>query len=104
MIITKLDMFTLRPVFHQREDCIKAHFLLCFVCLVLERILAYSMDYKYSLSHLNGQHLPNSHVYLFSYYDHIIRNIEKTFNRDLSRKFLSRTDIRKLLAQTKERI
>ncbi|HPD69932.1 MAG TPA: IS1634 family transposase [Rectinema sp.] len=107
--VTKTGMLKLRPVFHQREDRIKAHFLLCFVCLVLERVLEYTMDWKYSaasiqysLSHLNGQQLPNSNVYLFSYYDQIIRDIEKTFNIDLSRKFLRQIDIRMLLAQTKK--
>ncbi len=58
---------------------------LTFVFLIFERVLEYTMDWKYSaasiqysLSHLNGQQLPNFNVYLFAYYYQIIRDIKKS--------------------------
>lgn len=32
-------LLSLRPVFHSRQDRIRAHFLICFISLVLERLL-----------------------------------------------------------------
>lgn len=40
--------FKASPVFHQREDRIKAHFLTCFIALFIFRILEKKLDEKYS--------------------------------------------------------
>ncbi len=46
--VTKTGMLNLRPVFHSKQDRIKAHFLICFIALVIERILERKLDWKYS--------------------------------------------------------
>ena len=37
-----------RPVYVWTKNHIEAHFLICFVSLVIMRILQYKLDYKYS--------------------------------------------------------
>lgn len=37
-----------RPIYLQREDRIKAHFLTCFISLLIYRILEKRLDYQYS--------------------------------------------------------
>lgn len=45
--IMKTD-FSARPIYLQDENRIKAHFLICFLALVLYRILEKKLDYKYT--------------------------------------------------------
>lgn len=45
--IMKTD-FSARPVFVQREDRIKAHFLICFLSLMIFKFLERKLDYKYT--------------------------------------------------------
>lgn len=45
--ILKTD-FSARPVYLQDENRIKAHFLICFLSLILYRILEKKLDYKYT--------------------------------------------------------
>ena len=46
--VTKTGMINLRPVFHSLQDRIKAHFLICFIALVIERLLERKLEWKYS--------------------------------------------------------
>lgn len=41
--------FKARPVYVQREDRIKAHFLICFLALLVYRILEYKLGNKYTV-------------------------------------------------------
>lgn len=45
--IMKTD-FSARPVYLQSENRIKAHFLICFLSLLIYRLIEKKMDYKYS--------------------------------------------------------
>ena len=45
--IMKTD-FSARPVYLQNENRIKAHFLICFLALLIYRILEKKLDYKYT--------------------------------------------------------
>lgn len=45
--IMKTD-FSARPVYLQDENRIKAHFLVCFLALLLYRVLEKKLDYKYT--------------------------------------------------------
>lgn len=40
--------FKARPIFLQREDRIKAHFLICFMSLLIFRLLEKKLDYKFT--------------------------------------------------------
>ena len=40
--------FAARPVYLQNENRIKAHFLICFLALLMYRVLEKKLDFKYS--------------------------------------------------------
>lgn len=49
--IMKTD-FLARPVYVQREDRIKAHFLICFIALLVYRLLEKKLEKKYTCSEI----------------------------------------------------
>ena len=104
-------MLNLRPVFHSKQDRIRAHFLLCFISLVLERLLEFRMNWKYSskqiqesLSSFSAVQMDNSNIYQISYYDIVIKEILTTLGIDVDRKFLLQSDIRRIVGKTKKKI
>ena len=44
--------FQARPVYLQKDNRIKAHFMTCFIALLILRILEYKLDYKYTYQEL----------------------------------------------------
>jgi transposase len=106
--VTKSDLET-RPVYVSTEEHIKAHFLTCFIALVLARILEYIMDGKYSITRMieslekctctNIQ----QNYYLFDYYDEVLADISKTLNLDFSTKIQTLQEIKKNISKTKKR-
>jgi len=105
--ITKSDLET-RPVYVSRQDHIEAHFLTCFVSLVLARLLEKKLDRKYSvtaiLESLNkcSCSLLEQNLYLFDYYDEILRAIGKELNIDFSKKYRTVQEIRKIIGDSKK--
>ncbi len=105
--VTKSDLKT-RPVYLSRHDHIQAHFLICFVALVIARLLALSLGNKYSITNIveslnksSGSHLENN-WYLFDYVDEITMAITKILGVDLSRKYYTLGDIKKIMGATKK--
>ncbi len=105
--ITKSDLAS-RPVFVSTEEHIRAHFLTCFLALVIARVLEYRMGRKYplpamlhSLRQASCSHLSQNY-YLFDYYDDILEDLGRNFGIDFSKKVLSLGDIKKVLAGTKK--
>ena len=105
--ITKSELEA-RPVFVSREDHIQAHFLTCFVALVIARILEMKMDHHYSLSQMleslkksECTYLQMNH-YLFDYYDDVLKDLGKQFGIDFSKRIRSLGEIKKILADTKK--
>ncbi len=105
--ITKSDLEA-RPVYVSREDHIQAHFLTCFLALVIARILEMKMEHRYTISELleslkksECTHLQANH-YLFDYYDDVLRDIGKQFGIDFSKRIRSIGEIKNILANTKK--
>jgi len=105
--VTKSDLEA-RPVYVSREDHIQAHFLTCFVALVIARILEMKTEHKYSIAKMleslgkaECTHLEQNY-YLFDYYDNILRDIEEKFELDFSKKMLSLGEIKKYLGMVKK--
>ena len=105
--VTKSD-FETRPVYLSRKDRIEAHFLICFIALVIVRILEKLLNYKFSTSNLT-ESLSNiscspleENWYLFDYHDEIISEINKIMGINLNYKYLRFGDIKKILANTKK--
>lgn len=105
--IIKSDLET-RPVYLSRKDHIEAHFLICFVSLILARILEKRLDRKYSvtaiLESLNKSScsLLEQNMYLFDYYDEILSAIGKELDIDFSKKYRTVNDIRKIIGESKK--
>lgn len=105
--ITKSDLET-RPVYVSRQDHIEAHFLTCFVSLVLARLLEKKLDRKYSitaiLESLNkcSCSLLEQNLYLFDYYDEILRAIGNELDIDFSRKYRTVKEIKKIIGNSKK--
>lgn len=105
--VTKSDLEA-RPVYVSREDHIQAHFLTCFVALVIARILEMKTEHKYSIARLLESlgkaeciHLQQNY-YLFGYYDEILRDIGEKLGIDFSKKILSLGEIKKILGEVKK--
>ena len=110
--ISKSDLRT-RPVYVSQEAHVEAHFLTCFVALLLMRVLELRMNRadtgrsfstfelldslrKYTCSHVG------ENIYSFHYTDDVIRSMEKVFEIDLNKRFRKRGEIRKLIAAMKK--
>ncbi|NMB12439.1 MAG: transposase, partial [Firmicutes bacterium] len=106
--VTKSD-FQTRPVFLSTTEHIEAHFLTCFVALVIARILEYRMNGKYSVTAMleSLRKASCSHVqenyYLFDYYDDILADIGKELDIDFGKKCMPLGEVKKILAEVKKR-
>lgn len=107
--VTKTDMMHFRPVYHHRDDMIRAHFLVCFIALVLERVLEHMLGpgqsaatIQRALSELDGALLPGSNVYLFSDVSPTAIEIGKLFDIDYNWSFRKMGDITALIARLKK--
>lgn len=105
--VTKSDLEA-RPVFVSTNEHIEAHFLTCFVSLVLARILEMKMSHKYSITKLLESlrkadcSYAQQNYYLFNYCDDILIDIGSKFNLDFTRRIRSLGEIKKLLSETKK--
>jgi len=105
--VTKSDLAS-RPVHLSRDDHIRAHFLTCFVALVIARLLALNLENKYSISKIaeslrraSGS-LLEENWYVFDYTDEITKAITEKMGVDLSRKYLKVAEIKKMIGETKK--
>lgn len=104
--VTKSDLET-RPVFVSTEEHIKAHFLTCFVSLVLARVLEYKLNGKYSITKMIDSLKKCSctnvdqNYYLFDYYDEVLKDIGSVTNVDFSTKIRTLQQIKKNISETK---
>ena len=105
--ITKSDLET-RPVYVSRQDHIEAHFLICFVSLVLAQLLEKKLDRKYSvtaiLESLNkcSCSLLEQNLYLFDYYDEILKDLGRKLGIDFSKKYRTVQEIKKIIGESKK--
>jgi thiol-disulfide isomerase/thioredoxin len=105
--VTKSDLAA-RPVYLSRNDHIQAHFLICFVALVIVRLLALRLGNQYNISSIveslnkaSGSRLEEN-WYVFDHADEITKAINETLGVDLSRKYLRLGEIKKILGTTKK--
>jgi transposase len=121
--ISKSDLRT-RPVYVSLEAHIEAHFLICFVALLLIRILELRMN-QAALPDMSVGAMPDQtlkfsafeliqsirqytcssigeNLYNFHYTDNVIQSLEKVFRVDLSKKYRTRGEIKKIIASVKK--
>ena len=105
--VTKSDLEA-RPVFVSREDHIQAHFLTCFVSLVIARILEMKTEHKYSITRILESlskaecSYVKQNYYLFDYYDEILKDIGENLTIDFSKKILTLGEIKRYLGMVKK--
>lgn len=99
--------FRARPVYLRLEQHINAHFLICFVALVIPRVLEYRLDHKFTIGQIRDSliryscsHLDQNY-YLFDYRDDVLRCVEDVFGFDLGNKIMATADIKKILKASK---
>ena len=106
--ITKSDLET-RPVYLQNLEHIQAHFLICFVTLVLARLLEYRLGRKYGVSAILESlrkcecSLIKQNVYLLDYYNEILNSIGELLDIDFSKRYRTLGEIKKALGNVKKR-
>ena len=104
--VTKSDLES-RPVYLSRDDRIKAHFLTCFISLVIVRLIQKRTGNLYSSENLieTMNAISCSHeggnLYLFDHYSDVAYTLGKAFGLDFSMLRLTRAEIKKNLAAVK---
>jgi hypothetical protein len=105
--ITKTDLQT-RPIEVSLKQRISAHFLTCFISLLILRLLNRRLDEKYAPEQIIGSlrkyqacHITDN-VYRVAYYDELLRDLGKALNLSLDRKYLTVGDLRQLVADSKK--
>lgn len=100
--ITKSDLET-RPIFVWTKEHIEAHFLTCFISLVILRLIEFKTNKKYSASSIitslksyNSNNLEHD-IYIQNFTNEIIKELSNVYNIDLSRKYLTLSEIKKIL-------
>lgn len=94
--------FKTRPVFVSNEDHIQAHFLICFVTLVVMRVLEQLIGKCHSVTQIRNSLASyccsylDRNYYVFDYRDDVILTMEKTFGLDLSKKYMQLSEIKKI--------
>ena len=105
--ITKSILKT-RPIFVHKPQSIEAHFLSCFVALVMLRVLEQKCNYQIpvatmvdSLRKANLAQLPND-TFQNIYCDNVVATIAHTLDLDLTKKFYSKGDLKTLRGKTQK--
>jgi hypothetical protein len=105
--ITKSDLEA-RPVYLSREDRIQTHFLICFIALVISRILQHKVGNRYPVSRIL-ESLSNvccspvkENYYMFDYRDEVTDSVGEALNIDFTKKFMRFGDIKKILGEVKK--
>lgn len=100
--------FRARPVYVKKDEHIEAHFLVCFVALIIMRVLEKMLKKKHTVKQIRNSLISYScsyleqNYYLFDYRDDVIRSFESIFGFDLSKKIMSQAEIKKILQYKKQ--
>ena len=105
--ITKSELEA-RPVYMSRKEHIEAHFLTCYIALVLIRVLQHKLNKKYSagkilesLANCNCFNLQEN-IYQFTYYDAVLKDIGNVFNINFALKNRALDEIKKIFSSSKK--
>jgi transposase len=106
--VTK-SVLSARPVYVRNENHINAHFLICFIALLIGRLVEIRLGGKYTIAKITEtlravscSHLDQNH-WLFDYVDHVTDDMNATFGTDFGRKIMTLKEIKKNLGAVKNR-
>lgn len=106
--VAKNDL-DIRPVYVSREDRINAHILICFISLVIMRLIQKKTGYMFTPEQIAtclyniSCSLEHENTYLFDYRSHISDEIGKVFNIDFTKRRLRLNEIKNILALSKKK-
>jgi len=92
-----------RPVFVQKEEAIKGHFLICYIAVLLERVLQFKvLQNKYSTSEIfdfiknfKATKAESKYINTTTYSD-FINDLSKIFGLPLTNYFLTESQIKSI--------
>ena len=105
--VTKSDLAT-RPVYVWTESHIEAHFLICFIALLIIRILQAKTGWKYSAARISESlnaacaTYEGDNWWLFDHRDDVIDDIGAALGIDFTRERMTAGQIRSLVGSTKK--
>jgi hypothetical protein len=97
-----------RPVYLSRLERIDAHFLICFISLVIARLLSKLLGGKFSVGRIaeslgkSSGSFMGQNWYLFDHADEVTQAVLDGMGIDLGKKFMSLMEIRQLIGDTKK--
>ena len=100
--------FKTRPIHVRLDDHIEAHFLICFIALIIMRLLENMTDHQFSVKEIReslasyGCSYLEQNYYLFDYRDDFLKTTEKIFDLDLGKKIMTLGEIKNILKTTKK--
>ena len=97
-----------RPIYMQTHEHINAHFLICFISLLIARIVEMKLGRKYTietiaetLNNIACSHV-NQNLWLFDFADEVTDEMNKVFGMDFGRKVMTLQEIKKYLGAAKK--
>lgn len=97
-----------RPIFLRTQEHINAHFLICFIALLILRLVEHRINCKYraariveSLRQVTCSHVEEN-LYIFNYFDEVVKHLETVFGIDMTKKYQTLGEIRRNLASAKK--
>ena len=106
--VTKSELDA-RPVYVSRKDRIEAHFLTCFISLLIVRILEHELDHEFSSEQIitsmkkaNVVEL-NSTTFKTLYYNKTLQKLKEVLDIEFGMNVYTRAGIRKMLAAAKKK-
>jgi len=97
-----------RPIFMRTLEHIDAHFLTCFISLLIARLVEMRLGWKYTVKRIAEtlRRVACSHIdqnlWLFDYADEVTDDMNKAFGTDFGRKAMTLMDIKKILGDAKK--
>lgn len=105
--VTKSD-FESRPVYLSLQEHIDAHFLTCFISLLIIRILENKLKGKHSVSSIleslakaSCSHIQENY-YLFDFFNDVLEDIGNVLKIDFEKKYMAFGEIKKIFGDTKK--
>ena len=104
--ITKTQLKS-RPVYLKTQDHIEAHFLSCFLSLLILRVLEAKINRKYSIKDIvtslqkSNVDLLEMNKYKAVYYDEILKELDECIGTSLGKRYLTLSEIKKMISETK---
>jgi len=97
-----------RPIFLRTENHINAHFMICFIALLIARLTEIRLGNKYNIEKIidtlrkvECSHISQNH-YLFDFVDEVTEDINAAFELNIGRKILTLGEIKRNLGFVKK--